>query len=225
VKYIDNVNITKLCSEKKRTIFAPEWFYIFANSFVKNVDFKKLEKFLLKKEKQIMKLPNTIREGRVSDGNTGLGKNSTTARFDQYNILSWNNDEIKKLKQSIIEMHDKFLEQLNISKPNELFTQCWVNIMRKGEQIKPHIHSALPDCYLGGHICVKCEDTSTYYINSINQISQPQTYAVKNEVGKITLFQNYIPHYTDIHNGNEERITIAFDLVLRKKFKNYIQLY
>jgi len=225
MKYIDNVNITKLHSEKKTTIFAPEWLYIFANSFVKNVDFKKLEKFLLKKEKQIMKLPNTIIEGRVSDGNTGLGKNSTTARFDQYNILSWNNGEIKKLKQSIIEMHDKFLEQLNISKPNELFTQCWVNIMRKGEQIKPHIHSVLPDCYLGGHICVKCEDTSTYYINSINQISQPETYAVKNEVGKITLFQNYIPHYTDIHNGNEERITIAFDLVLRKKFKNYIQLY
>ena len=225
MSYIKKIEIIKLHSEKKETVFAPEWFYVFCNAFLKNIDFKKLEKFLLKKEKEVKKLPNTIIEGRISDGNTGLGENSTTARYNKYNVLSWSNNEIKKLKQSIIELHNKFLQQLNINKPNQLFVQCWVNIMRKGEQIKPHIHSVLPDCYLGGHICVKCEDTSTYYINSINQISQPESYAVKNEVGKITLFQNYIPHYTDTHNGNKERITIAFDLSLKEKGKNYIQLY
>ena len=46
----------------------------------------------------------------------------------------------------------------------------------------------------------------------MNQINDPETYKSKNEVGKITLFQNCIPHYTDIHQDEKERITIAFDL-------------
>jgi len=85
------------------------------------------------------------------------------------------------------------------------------------DQIQPHIHSSHPDTYLGGHICVSCTNTSTYYINPVNQINNPETYKSKNEVGKLTLFQNCIPHYTDIHDSDEERITIAFDMSLVKR--------
>jgi len=225
VSYVNSINITKVISEPKKTPFAPEWSYFFVESFTKNIDFKKLEKFLLKKEKDIMKLPNTIIDNQISDGYTGLGKNSTTARFNEYNLLSWNNSEIKKLKEAIKETHDKFLKKLKINKPKQLFVKCWVNIMRKGEQIKPHIHNTSSDCYLGGHISVKCNDTYTHYINSINQINDPELFSIKNEIGKITLFQNYIPHYTDIHNGIEERITIAFNLNITKNHNNEIQLY
>ena len=84
--------------------------------------------------------------------------------------------------------------------------------MRKGEKIKPHIHGIDPTTYLGGHICVQCDDTSTHYLNPINQINDPLTYESTNEVGKITLFQNNIPHYTDMHDSDKERVTIAFDL-------------
>ena len=38
------------------------------------------------------------------------------------------------------------------------------------KKFKPHAHGFNPDIYLGGHFCVSCENTSTYYINSINQI-------------------------------------------------------
>ena len=96
--------------------------------------------------------------------------------------------------------------------------------MKKGEQIKPHIHGTEPNIYLGGHICVQCDNTSTHYINPVNQINEPEIYSSNNEVGKITLFQNCIPHYTDIHKGNKERITIAFDLALIKVTNNYIKI-
>ena len=51
--------------------------------------------------------------------------------------------------------------------------------MRKNEYIKPHAHSFGPDTYLGGHFCVSCENTSTYYINPINQINKPEVFKVK----------------------------------------------
>jgi len=69
------------------------------------------------------------------------------------------------------------------------------------------------------------ENTATHYINPVNQINDPEIYSSKNDPGKITLFQNCIPHYTDIHKGNQERITIAFDLTVKKEADNFIRLY
>ena len=97
--------------------------------------------------------------------------------------------------------------------------------MRKGEQIKPHIHSTTPTTYLGGHLCVQWDQTFTHYINPINQINNPEIYSSKNETGKITFFPNNIPHYTDIQNSDNERITIAFDLAIHKpNTGNWIKL-
>ena len=96
--------------------------------------------------------------------------------------------------------------------------------MRKGEKIQPHIHGVKPDTYLGGHICIQCNNTSTNYINPINQINDPEIYSSKNEIGKITLFQNNIPHFTDIQNTNNKRITLAFDLSLVKLDDNYVRI-
>jgi len=200
-------------SGPKETFFAPEWNYYLFEKKINQINFNNLANFILSKEKEILKLPvNISDDGKVKDGYTGLGEQSTTARFDKYNVLNWDIEEIKIIKNEILDFHNAILKYLKQPLPNELYINCWTNIMKKGESIKPHIHGVHPRTYLGGHICVQCKDTSTYYINPINQINEPMTHKSKNEVGKITLFQNNIPHYTDIHNSDEERITIAFDL-------------
>jgi hypothetical protein len=200
-------------SEPKETFFAPEWNYYLFEKKLNQINFNNLANFILSKEKEILKLPvNTFDGGKVKDGYTGLGEQSTTARFDKYNVLNWNIEEIKIIKNEILNFHNAILKYFKQPLPSELYINCWTNIMKRGESIKPHIHGVHPRTYLGGHICVQCKDTSTYYINPINQINEPMTHRSKNEVGKITLFQNNIPHYTDIHNSDEERITIAFDL-------------
>lgn len=211
-------------SKPKLTPFAPEWNYFMFETNINNIDFKKFAKYLLKKEKEILNLPCTIKEDKISDGYTGLGKDSVSSRYDKYNIFFWKNKEVDILKNNILEFHNKFLEILKINPPKELYIQSWVNIMRKGEQIKPHIHNTESDTYLGGHICIQCKDTSTIYINPVNQLNDPETYVSKNEVGKLTLFQSCLPHYTDIHKTNEERVTIAFDLFLNKKCDNYLKI-
>jgi|TARA_B110000914_G_C15486996_1_gene458571 hypothetical protein len=213
------VKITKMKSEPKKTFFAPEYDYNIFETQAEQIDFKELAKFILTKEKEILSLPAT------GDAYTGMKEDSTTTRFDKYNVFKWENENIKHLKGNIINFHNGMMKYFNQPLPKELYIQCWTNIMRKGEQIKPHIHDIGPNCYLGGHICVQCDDTSTHYINPVNQINDPMTFASKNDVGKMTIFPNNIPHYTDIQKSDKERITIAFDLITYNPNKdNYVRL-
>ena len=220
------IDVVNFKSKPKQTFFAPEWNYYLFESNITNVDFKKLAKFILSKEKEILNLPSTLKDGVPFDGHTGLGKNSTTAKYDNYNVFKWKNKNIESIKKTIFNFHNEILKYFNQPIPKKLYIKSWVNIMKKGEQIKPHLHGVSPNTYLGGHICIQCENTSTNYINPINQINDPETYSSKNEVGKITLFQNNIPHYTSIHNSDKLRITMAFDLKINNpKNNNYIELY
>ena len=224
---MSNFKTIRFKSLPKETFFAPEWDYYIFESYIDQVNFINLSKFILSKEEEILKLPLTVSssDNLVTDGYTGLGEKSTTVRFDRYNVLKWKNENINLLKENILKFHNDILNKLKLQIPNELYIQCWTNIMRNKEQIKPHLHATNPSTYLGGHICVQCDNTSTHYINPINQINDPEIYSSKNEVGKITLFQNNIPHYTDVHNSNIERITIAFDLEIHKPTRdNYLRL-
>lgn len=214
-------------SEPKQTALAPEWNYFMCETFFKNINCKNLSKFLLRKQKEILKLNPTCRRDTLSytDGHTGLGSDTTTARFEEYNVFNFKNKEIQKLKRAIIKAHNFFIKNLNVSLPNNLYIQCWYNVMNKGEKIKPHLHGVQPTSYLGGHFCVQVKDTSTYYINPVNQINEPETYRSKNEIGKLTLFQNFIPHYTDENKNDLKRITIAFDLFTVKTKDNLYKLF
>ena len=88
-------NIVILKSKKKNNFFAPEWQYFLYEDFINNVDFKKIAKLILLKEKNILKkfLP-----GKKGDGYTGLGKRSLTSRFEKFNLLKFKEKEIQKLK-------------------------------------------------------------------------------------------------------------------------------
>ena len=220
----EHIKIINFKSAQKNNFFAPEWNYYIFESKIHKINFNNLSKCLLKKEKEILKLPPTFKVGKITDGYTGLGKNSTTMRFNRYNVFNWKNKNISLLKENIINFHNNIINYFKLPPVNELYIQCWVNIMRKGEKIQPHIHGVRPDTYLGGHICIQCNNTSTNYINPINQINDPEIYSSKNEIGKITLFQNNIPHFTDIQNTNNERITLAFDLSLVKLDDNYVRI-
>ena len=204
-------------SKPKNNPFAPEWDNHLAEITLKNINTNKLAIFLKKKEKEVLKLKIS------NDGYTGL-KNHTTTRHKEYNVFNFKNTEITKLKKQILKVHNKFLKQLNIEPVKSLYIKGWFNIMKKNEFIKPHAHGWDQDTYLGGHFCVQCNNTSTYYINPINQLCEPATYKSKNVEGKLTLFQNFIPHYTDAHKGNRKRITIAFDLCIIPALEKSIKI-
>ena len=209
----------RFVSEPPVSPYAPQWDFRVGNSMCEDIDTNSLSKFLLSKEKEIKKLP--IVSG--FDGYTGLGSNSTTSRAHQYNILSWNHPEIRKLKSNIAKNIILYNDECGNKTP-QLWIQCWYNVLRFGQSIKPHSHSVTPICYLSGHFNVQVNDTSTVYMSPINQLNDPEVIDVKNIPGKLTLFPSYIFHYTTPHYSFKPRITIAFDLNLYKLYDNFIPL-
>lgn len=195
-------------SKPKISPFAPEWKFYMCEEQLEGIDWNHISQLILKKEKEI--IANTP---VGNDGYTGLGTESLTSRYKYFNVFAWEDDEIQKLRSKIKETHDAFLKLFGIS-IQPVWIQCWANVMRQGQKIKTHVHTVGPDCYLGGHVTIQCNNTSTVYVNPINVLNDPMEHNSINVPGKLTLFQNCIPHYTTTHYGKQERISIAFDLSL-----------
>ena len=215
----------RFVSEHPVSPYAPQWDFRVGNSMCENIDTNSLSKFLLSKEKEVKKLPTAIsNDGRDSDGYTGLGSKSTTAKFQSYNILKWDHPEIKKLRSNIARSIIEFNNECGNKTPNQLWVQCWYNVLRFGQKIRPHHHSVNPNCYLSGHFNVQVNNTSTVYMSPINQINDPELIDIKNIPGELTVFPSYIFHYTTTHYSFKSRVTIAFDVNLQKYSENEIQL-
>ena len=121
-----------------------------------------------------------------NDGGTGLGKDSLTSRFAQFNLFQI---EETKFLGEIIKNEVQFYTKDNYI----LYGQCWANVMRKGEAIGTHFHASSMHSYLSGNISVQTSETSTYYLTPYYE----EIYESKNEDGKITLFPSWVKHYTD----------------------------
>jgi len=200
-------------SGRKTNPLGLEWEYHMIEEMLEDVNMEELAKLILIKEKETLKEFPPYDHSQSSDGYTQLGKESLTSRSYAYNLLKWNHPEINKLKLAILKAHNQLIKLIKIDRPARIYCHAWANVMRKGEQIKPHLHDATPDSYVSGHITVQCEASETHYICPVDQINSPSEYKSKNVPGKITLFQSCIPHYTSKHEGDKERISIAFDLI------------
>lgn len=200
------------------TPYAPTWNFSLGYSSI-NMDYDALVATCLSKRKDIMKLPIQYHFGnsgnKVFDGYTGLGKYSTTSRSSLYNILTWNTKETNLLKKYIRKNVEEYNNLLKIPTPQYLWCRCWVNIIKFGQKIKPHIHNVQSTSYLSAHFTVQCGNTFTCYINPVNQINDPEIIEEKNIPGKFTIFPSYVPHYTTRHVALFPRVTIAMDIVTK----------
>ena len=207
--------------------YAPFWDFRVGTSKCDDIDVNSLSQFLLSKEKEIKKLPPSLRNDmdgiKISDGYTGLGANNTGSKFQNYNLLTWSHPEIKKLRSNIVKNIFKYNNECG-NETQQLYAICWYNVLRFGQKLNPHMHSAAPNCYLSGHFNVQVKDTSTIYMSPINQLNDPDLIDNKNKDGDMTLFPSYIFHYTTPHYSFKPRITIAFDLNLYQLHENFIPL-
>ena len=90
--------------------------------------------------------------------------------------------------------------------------------MRKGEQIKPHNHyysNQFPkeNHYLCGHLNVQVDGTTSTFYNLNGHINE-----MKNIIGNIVFFPSYVTHWTNLYNGDSQRITVAFDIKSKEFF-------
>jgi hypothetical protein len=208
-----NMKIVHFKNLPNKSPFAANWdFYIMEDMIIDKIDINMISNTILKKEKDIIN-----KYKYVDDWGTGLGANSLTSRSDSFNLLKW--PEMAALKFVIKDVYDQFLTSIGIVPEKTIYLQCWANVLRKGQIIKKHRHCDNVYTYLGGHICIKQQDTSTHYVHPYSN----NVFSSKNEEGKITLFPNWIEHYTDTHQGDDERITIAFDINMKQAIDEAIE--
>jgi hypothetical protein len=219
------MQLIKFISDPPLTAFAPSWNYVLGESYITephNDFFKGLcNMILLNKDDIIQRTQREYEDQNIKifndsfDGYTGLGPNSLTSRSNLFNLLAW--PEFAYIKTQILEKYLDFLEAVGVQR-RKVYINSWANVLAKGQYIKPHLHSVGPLTYLGGHISLTENDTCTVYINPINQLNDPIEHKSKNEVGKITLFQNNIPHYTTENKIDSPRVTMAFDIMVEEQF-------
>ena len=194
------MKIIRFTSGETYTPFAAAWEYYFCEDDLK-ISLTQIKKEILDREKSI------IEENEFEDDwGTKLGAESLTARSNKYNLLKW--ECAAPLRHAIRKTHDAFVSQLGAPSPPVIYAQCWANVMRKGDQIAVHSHGKDPYGYLSGHVCVQVTDTNPNYYNPYGG----DPWKSHNEVGKITLFPNWVKHGTDKVIDDQERITIAFDI-------------
>ena len=195
------------------TPYAPTWDFKIGTSLCDDIDLNSLSSLLLSKEREIKKLPSSTGDGgKPTDGYTGVGIDSTTAKFKSYNLFTWDHPEINKLKSHILKSLFEYNSACGNETPVELYSYSWYNVLRFSQKITPHLHSIHPHCYLSGHFNVQVNKTSTCYLNPVNVINDPEVIEIKNKPGELTLFPSYVFHYTTRHYSFKPRITIAFDI-------------
>lgn len=139
-----------------------------------------------------------------------------TGRLWGYNFLDFDYPEVAEFKQFIKEQYLDFASKTNHQVPEQVYVQCWANILRKnGRRITPHdhaeAHSDAPQeySYISGNVCVQTINTKTYYKNPFNALHE----GIDNVVGELVLFPSHITHWTDSNPNDDLRISIAFDII------------
>ena len=209
-------------NEEPISPFAPEWRFFIAEKFLSRIDCNRLKDYLLNRQPEILSIKDNL-----NDAGTGLGNDSTTARFISYNVMTWDQPDINILKEEISIMHDTYYRDIVDRPTPKVSLGGWMNIMKKGDRIKRHNHGFSNNTYISGHFTVCCDSTKTVYINPHEHWDEDKLlvrvedgeeysdslYAATNTEGQLTLFPSYIPHFTTEHRTDSDRITLAFEIV------------
>lgn len=158
-----------------------------------------------------------------SDGGTGLGEHSVTTRFAKYNLFTFADPSISILKNMVKKEYNKFMNAVGAHKTQsdfflnkmyyEPYIACWFNVLRKGENIKKHMHSNQGNAFISGNICVSAENTETHYEMPYEQ----GVVQVENTPGNLVFFPSYLSHWTTKNESDQPRVSIVFDIYAKKE--------
>jgi len=204
------IEIQKLTSQPPLNSYAPTWdISIGVTTWEEEEKIEKLHQYLLKKEKDILKM-----SPGQHDGGTGLGYGSVTARFGQFNLFDFEHEEstLTDLLTWLRKSYIMFVEK-DGTPIEDLLIVCWYNIMEIGQKINSHYHGAGPITYLSGNMHLGDYNTKTYY-----QFPYERDifHHLQNKKGQLTFFPGYMNHHTDDFVGPGKRLSIAFDLWVKK---------
>jgi hypothetical protein len=171
-----------------------------------------IKRFLLDKETEVLeKYPGK------TDAGTGLGIDSTTARYSCYNLfLEYPTSCLQNVKNFFVDEYNNYINSIGLSLNNKSMT-AWYNILRYNQQIEKHFHGDLSRA--SANFTVDCYNTSTIY----ELPYECGNYEIINKNGTLTIFNSLVPHWTTKNLVYKERISIAADFYDMEKVSQELE--
>jgi len=150
----------------------------------------RLSKILLRDERMVLSIPN----------NQQSSYSGTTHQFPVYNWL--NNPDLE-----IFDIPKRLFTLPEFQQEKVLYVQCWVNILRQGENIPTHFHAGethieYNNFYASNTFISGPEETGTHYNDTYERNSQ----------GIMHLIGSMVEHGVSTHMSNTPRISMAMDI-------------
>lgn len=188
--------------------YAPTWSIPFWNTqFPDQSKVDKMRQWIIDNETNIVEKYKKNTEG---DGGTGLGENSLTAQYNSYNLFQVTREipVFKDLLNWIQSEYVKFMHT-NGTLVRDLYMYSWANVVHKGQPITQHGHGAQHFSYLSGNIHLDNYATKTVYYAPADDDVLMEFPNVK---GGLTFFPSHVLHSVPVHNEDNKRVSMAFDL-------------
>jgi uncharacterized protein (TIGR02466 family) len=148
----------------------------------------------------------------------------------QSDIVTTPNQQLTKLATSILERVEAAKKPFGFREDTTLYlSNLWININPTNGFNRPHLH---PGSIFSGVYYVDCTPDSGKLVfkhPSIGQLYSLEenmladfthfnagTWSVLPEVGKLVIFPAWLEHYVEPNTSTEERISIAFNINIRK---------
>ena len=133
-------------------------------------------------------------------------------------------EEFRRFAECVVELTRSVLRFLKIGYTNFEITGCWANILAPGASHRMHSH---PNNYLSGAYYVRTgpgADTINFHDPriqagiirpAVKELTRENTdqVVVKVKNGTLLMFPAYLQHSVDINSGDDERISISFNVM------------
>ena len=200
------MTVLKMKSLEPMTPYAPSWDFSFGvYKWLEQDKIEKIKSWILSNEQRFI----SSYSGDY-DGGTGLGLDSVTGGFAQYNLFKFSK-ELPELDDLLNFVRTSYIQFVNEDNTPAIESEivCWFNVMRAGQQVKEHTHGAGNDVYLSANLILDDYPTKTNYRCPFDR---DLILPIDNNTGILTIFPSCIPHYSDTFVNGGERISIAMDI-------------
>lgn len=183
------------------------------------------DEFINKLLSQIYKFEDQItKEELVSDvPRSDKDPYSYTQHWKQHNLF-WDVDalggnklerfpmspELEKFFHIVRKQYLLFLKELNYPRL-KVYVHAWANVLRDGEWISKHHHTADPSSYISGTYYLTTNPT---YLKVSSPIRVDQMEMFPTKKSSIVMFPSWVPHESDVYKGNDTRVSLAFDICM-----------
>ena len=158
--------------------------------------------------------------------NEGITKSNAGGWHSDWDLLQWEGQAIQDFTNMITFIAEEELKLSDINKQVDLSITAWANIMRSGNYNVMHKH---PNNIWSGCYYVRTGNPDTSITNNGRiEFADPRTgnnmvthddipcpqYQIPTREGLMCIFPSYLDHFVHSYVGDEERISIAFNIRL-----------